>query len=393
MKVGKWVVPFTPLIEPSLVEDFMRRFAIAVGLAFVAACAVAQGNGKLQLHFIDVGQGMGTLLISPNGETVLFDDGNVKDCDKPVSYLQQLGVTKIDYHVTSHYHSDHIGCAPAVFHDFPLQKDAFDRGASYNSSVYTKYVTSVGAHRKTATAGQQITLDVGSGHSVMIKFVALNGNGVSTTNENDLSLVSLVAFDDFRAELGGDLSGQQSGDYADIETGVAPLVGQVDVYEVHHHGSRYSSNTTWLGTIKPRIGIVSSGDGNDYHHPTTECLTRLHDAGIHTYWTETGNGVLPDPDYDVVGGNILVEISPGAHEYTVTPSRQGVASVTYPTWRNGALTPTPPQPVDAVTYVWSTKSGVYHYSNCKYVQNISPANRIEGTTPPSGKTLHKDCPK
>src|SRR2546430_10171641 len=52
------------------------------------------------------GQGMGALLISPSGETVLFDDGNVKDCDKPVSYLQQLGVTKIDYHVTSHYHSE-----------------------------------------------------------------------------------------------------------------------------------------------------------------------------------------------------------------------------------------------------------------------------------------------
>src|SRR2546430_17348384 len=89
------------------------------------------------------GQGMGALLISPGGEAVLFDDGNVKDCDKPVSYLQQLGITKIDYHVTSHYHADHIGCAPVVFHDFPLQKDAFDRGSSYNSTVYTKYVASV----------------------------------------------------------------------------------------------------------------------------------------------------------------------------------------------------------------------------------------------------------
>lgn len=370
----------------------MRRtlFVLVLG---VAVSAFAQANGKLQMHFIDVGQGMGTLVVSPNGETVLFDDGNVKDCDKPVSYLQQLGVTKIDYHVTSHYHSDHIGCAPVVFHDFPLQKDAFDRGSSYNSSVYTKYKDTVGTHRKTATAGQHVTLDVASAHPVTITFVALNGNGVSTTNENDLSLVSLVAFDDFRAELGGDLSGQQSGDYADIETSVAPLIGQVDVYEVHHHGSRYSSNTAWLGTIKPRIGIVSSGDGNDYHHPTAECLTRLHDAGIHTYWTETGNGVPPDPDYDIVGGNIIVEISPGAHEYTVTPSRQGLVSVTYPTWRNAAPTPAPPASADAVTYAWSTKSTVYHVSTCKYVQNISAANLQQGATPPPGKTLHQGCPK
>jgi beta-lactamase superfamily II metal-dependent hydrolase len=371
----------------------MRRFTLGVLLSFVAVCAFAQANGKLQLHFIDVGQGMGALLISPAGETVLFDDGNVKNCDKPVSYLQQLGLTKIDYHVTSHYHSDHIGCAPLVFQEFPLQKDAFDRGSSYNTSVYTNYVTSVGTHRKTATKGQHVTLDAASGHPVTITFVTLNGNGVPTTNENDLSLVSLVAFDNFRAELGGDLSGQQSGDYADIETSVAPLVGQVDVYEVHHHGSRYSSNTMWLGTIKPRIGIVSSGDGNDYHHPTAECLNRLHEAGIHTYWTETGNGVPPDPDYDLVGGNIIVEVGPGAHEYTVTPTRQGVAKVTYSTWLNAGPAVTPTSPVDAVTYAWSTKSSVYHYSTCKYVQNISPANLVQGATPPTGKTLHTGCPK
>lgn len=35
--------------------------------------AFGQANGKLQIHFIDVGQGDGALLVSPQGETVLFD--------------------------------------------------------------------------------------------------------------------------------------------------------------------------------------------------------------------------------------------------------------------------------------------------------------------------------
>jgi len=373
----------------------MRRFVIAVGLALVAACAVAQGNGKLQLHFIDVGQGMGTLLVSPSGETVLFDDGANKNCDKPVSYLQQLGVTKIDYHVNSHYHADHLGCARQVFTEFPLQKFAYDRGTSITSDAmstasYQNYVTTVGAKRRTPAKGDTLTLDAASAHPVTITFIALNGNGVPTTNENDLSLVSLVHFDEFDAELGGDLSGENTGSYADIETGVIPLVTQVEVYEVHHHGSRYSSNDAWLAKIKPRIGIISTGDANTYHHPTAECLTRLHNAGIKTYWTETGNGVSPDPDYDTVAGNIIVEVAPGAHQFTVTGTSQGVSTTTYPTWEANSATSTG---TTMITYAWSKNSNVYHFSNCRYVQNISPGNLITGSAPPAGKTLHKDCPK
>src|SRR5260221_7462122 len=110
------------------------KFKLLLTLVLLITCSVnvfGQANGKLQLHFMDVGQGDGALLISPLGETVLFDDGDRSDCDKPVSYLQQLGVTKIDYHIASHYHDDHIGCAMPVLQDFPLQKTAYDRGGFY----------------------------------------------------------------------------------------------------------------------------------------------------------------------------------------------------------------------------------------------------------------------
>src|SRR4029453_9440245 len=42
-------------------------------------------------------------------------------------------------------------------------------------------------------------------------FVASNANGVSTTDENDKSLVALVRFGNFEAEFGGDLSGSNTG--------------------------------------------------------------------------------------------------------------------------------------------------------------------------------------
>src|SRR2546425_12756664 len=98
-----------------------------------AVVSFAQGNGKLQIHHMDVGQGDGAVLISPGGQVVLFDVGEDmkrKDCTKPLSYLDQLGVKQIDLLFVSHYHFDHIGCIPAVLQQLRLQGDAYDLGGS-----------------------------------------------------------------------------------------------------------------------------------------------------------------------------------------------------------------------------------------------------------------------
>jgi len=332
---------------------------------------------------MDVGQGDGALLISPLGETVLFDDGNSRDCSKPVSYLQSLGLTKIDYHIASHYHADHIGCAAEVLSKFPLQKAAFDRGGAYNSGTFDKYVQQVGTKRKTATEGMIVTLDANGMQPVTIKIVALNGDGIETTNENDLSLVALVKFGEFEAVIGGDLSGYKTDRYEDIETSVAPKVGQVEAYKVHHHCSRYSTNIKWIQTVQPKIGIVSIGNGNSYGHPTQECLEQLHNAGVKTYWTEIGAGAAPEPGRDIVAGNIVVQMQPGATNFTVS---YGTLTDTFPLWGTSA-TPT------VQKYAWSKKSGVYHYADCKYVENIKPENLERGDSPPPGKALHQTCPQ
>jgi beta-lactamase superfamily II metal-dependent hydrolase len=363
------------------------RFCLLFGLVLLVSTAgFAQANGNLQVHFMNVGQGDGAVLISPLGEVVLFDNGVRNLCDRPVSYLQQLGMTKVDYHIASHYHDDHIGCTKEVLDEFPLQKQAIDRGGSYHTGTYTKYVTKVGSKRKAATDGMTITLDQGSQNPVTIQIVAFNGNGVQTSNENDLSLVAVVRFGNFDVEIGGDLSGYAEGSYEDIETSVAPKVGQVEVYKVHHHGSRYSTNDSWLATVRPRIGIISAGAGNKHNHPTQECMERLHQGGIRTYWTEIGNGTDPEPGLDVVGGNIIVEVVPGAQNFTVTHS--GAVVHTYPMWGS-----TDTGPVATPGFSWSKKSSVYHHTSCRYVANISPANLEQGSNPPVGKTLHAGCPK
>src|SRR2546422_11193175 len=104
-----------------------RAFLILLVTAATTTLTYAAGNGRLQIHFMNVGQGDGAVLISPHGEVVLFDNGVLNECTAPVNYLQQLGITKIDYNVISHYHADHIGCTPEFLQKFPLQKDAIGR--------------------------------------------------------------------------------------------------------------------------------------------------------------------------------------------------------------------------------------------------------------------------
>lgn len=366
----------------------MKRIVlVALFLCCCASTSFAQANGKLQMHFMNVGQGDGAVLISPEGEVVLFDNGVNNQCEKPVSYLAQLGVTKIDYLIVSHYHADHIGCTRQVLNRFPLQKQSLDRGGTYNSGAFTNYVNTVGTKRTTVSPNMTITLDATLPNPVQIKIVAVNGDGIATDNENDLSLLAAVKFGNFDALVGGDLSGFKTENYEDIESSVATKVAQVEIYKVHHHGSRHSSNKTWLAAIKPRVGIISTGNGNTYGHPTEECLDRLHAAGVKTYWTTVGNGVAPDPSNDTIGGDIVIESAPNSPTFTVTYHGAGEPD-TYSNWE----APQPPGATQPI-FSWSRNSALYHLSICRIVKNIKETNLQTADTPPVGKTLHQNCPQ
>jgi competence protein ComEC len=177
---------------------FLGSLAAILGAAAIILSGsdfvLAQANGRLQIHFMNVGQGDGAILISPGGETVLFDNGVRNNCSRPLSYLSQLGVIGIDYHIASHYHDDHIGCTADVLRDYPLRGQAIDRGGTYTTKTYGRYLTAIGDQRRTAVQGERITLDAASPNPVNIDIIAFGGNGQPHRNENDLSVVAVVRF-------------------------------------------------------------------------------------------------------------------------------------------------------------------------------------------------------
>jgi beta-lactamase superfamily II metal-dependent hydrolase len=255
---------------------------------------------------MDVGQGDGTVIITPMGQVVLIDDGVSGNTSAPVAQLRTLGVTHVDLHFASHYHADHIGAISQIVASGVTIDAGWDRAQSYSTSTYNTYVNTLGAKRHTLTKNQVFTLDAASAHPVLIKCVDLNAAGLSTTDENARSLILKVSYGEFDEVFGGDLTGDPSTG-TDVESVVAPEVGPVEVYKVHHHGSRYSSNNTWLNAIQPKIGVIQVGAGNSYGHPTADALNRLHAHNVRTYWNEGGSGAAPNAAWDrVANGQVIV---------------------------------------------------------------------------------------
>ena len=294
-------------------------FVLFLVLAY-STCAFAQlGNGKLQIHHIDVGQGDGILIVSPQGQLAIVDDAAYNNCAPFVDYITGLGITNFDYNFASHYHADHIGCLDDLMGaGVVLNVTGYDRGYSYSSATYDSYVAALGNDRATISKNQTITLDAGAADPVTIKCVDLNGAGVyspSGTDENAKSVVLKVSYGNFDEVLGGDLTG---GSGNNVESTVGPMVGDVEVYKVHHHGAATSTNDAWLTATTPEVGVICVGD-NSYGHPTADALTRLHNHNVKTYWTEVGSGASPVNGWDKVGGNIIVQADPGdGAAYTVS---------------------------------------------------------------------------
>ena len=286
---------------------------VALTLSFAVPAAAVTATGRLQIIHLDVGQGDGAVIISPLGEVAMIDNGVYTDPTpaggvKVLGQLQALGVTHVKHHFASHYHSDHIGLMNTIFVTGGIGLDyGWDRASSYSSGSYTTYVNVLGSRRRTLVKNQVITLDSLSAHPVTIKVVDLAGAGLSTTDENSLSLALKVSYGEFDMLLAGDAPGSTGGGGVNVESIIGPETGVVEAFKVHHHGSRYSSNAVFLSAIQAKVGVISVGTGNSYGHPTADALTRLHAAGVRTYWTETGAGVAPNATWDKVSnGQVII---------------------------------------------------------------------------------------
>ena len=84
----------------------------------------AQTQKPLDIYFIDVEGGQATLFVTPSGESMLIDTGHPgnedRDVNRVLATIKEAGLTKLDYLLITHYHSDHVGNAAAIAAKIPV---------------------------------------------------------------------------------------------------------------------------------------------------------------------------------------------------------------------------------------------------------------------------------
>lgn len=123
-----------------------------------------------------------------------------------------------------------------------------------------------------------------------------------------------VEYHDFDLATCGDINGTEAGSRSDVETAVAPSIGDVKVAKVNHHGSSFSSNQTYVSTLSAEVSIISVGK-NSFGHPSATVVARW-DAIGDVFQTQSPT------DNALIDGDIAITTS-GVTSYSTTASASG----------------------------------------------------------------------
>jgi len=249
-------------------------------------------DGQLAIHHIDVGQADATLIVTPDGETILIDTGDWRQSGQEViAYLDAHNIDRIDHLVATHAHADHIGGHDEVIEYYETERGgigaAYDSGVAHTSATYDRYLDAIEDY-------DVDLFEVAEGDTLPIDDESLRAtvlNPPEGDSGSDLHYNSVTILFEY-----GEVSYLTTGDAEDdAEQRMVNEFGDtldVDAYQAGHHGSTTSSTEPFMAEVDPEITIISAGEDNQYGHPDADVLERYAEYDIETYLTATHGDVV-----------------------------------------------------------------------------------------------------
>jgi len=285
----------------------VKRSAIILAEILVLATgscfAEVQPRKDLDIYFLDMAGGASTLIVTPLGESVLIDTGSRepehRDAERIHRACRHAGLGQIDWLITTHFDSDHFGGILEVTNRIPV-KCFMDKGAlpalqqqQTNSfkKLYALYQEATKDKAKPLRAGD----DVGLRNDPEDRIPPIKLHCVASekkvegfagdidalvqdfqikkpdNTDNARSIALVLHYGRFEFFAGGDITWN-------VEHHLAhPVnrVGQVDLYQVTHHGLDQSNNPILLEALQPTVCVAMNGPRKGIQPNTFRALKSL----------------------------------------------------------------------------------------------------------------------
>ena len=244
---------------------------------------------NLKIHFIDVGQGDSSLIITPQNKTILIDGGGSSSLDFDVGkntlipYILDRGFTKIDIVIVSHFDQDHIGSILTLLQELKVGKvyisKQIEKSNNYEKFLKIVNTKNIKVHEVIATNRIHIEKDL------YIDILWPMENQITTNVLNNNAIVCNLHYKKFRMLFTGDIEKIAEKEILNLYSKNKSLL-KADILKVAHHGSKTSSTNEFLDIVRPRIAFIGVGKNNKFGHPNNEVLQRLYDLECKIFRTD-----------------------------------------------------------------------------------------------------------
>ena len=249
---------------------------------------IIQLNQKLEINFLDVGQGDSCFIVTPHNKTILVDGGGSTSSsfdvgkDTLIPYILDRGYTKIDYIFISHFDQDHVGGILTVLQELRVGKIYISKQGE-NSQNYEKFLEIVSEKKldvQVIKAGDKILID-----NLSFNILWPTEKQISENILNNNAIVMKLYYKNFSMLFTGDI--EEIAEKAILNTYKNKLeIFQSTILKVAHHGSKSSSTQEFLNVVKPKIALIGVGENNLFGHPNPHVVERLEECGTKIFRTD-----------------------------------------------------------------------------------------------------------